>query len=106
MSDTIGLRERKKRQTRETIAREALLLFQERGFDGVTVADIAAAANIAPRTFFAYFPTKEDVLFAAHEEQLGGLSARLQERPAGETTVDALRDWLAEILKDHDQNDG
>ncbi len=105
MTDAPGLRERKKRQTRETIVREALVLFQERGFDGVTVADIAAAANIAPRTFFAYFPTKEDVVFADHEESLAGLSERLRQRPAGQTTIDALRDWLAEMVESHDTTD-
>ncbi len=105
MSDAPGLRERKKRQTRETIAREALVLFQERGFDGVTVADIAAAANIAPRTFFSYFPTKEDVVFADHEETLAGLAAQLRDRPDGQTTVDALRTWLGAMLENHVEND-
>jgi AcrR family transcriptional regulator len=105
MSDATGLRERKKRQTRETIAREALVLFQDRGFDGVTVADIAAAANIAPRTFVSYFPTKEDVVFADHEETLAGLAARLRDRPDGQSTIDALRGWLAEMLENHVEND-
>lgn len=105
MTDTGGLRERKKRQTRETIVREALALFTEHGFDGVTVADIAAAANIAPRTFFSYFPTKEDVVFADHAESLAGLAQHLRERPAGVNTVDALREWLEQILADHDHED-
>ncbi|PTL56408.1 TetR family transcriptional regulator [Paraconexibacter algicola] len=105
MSDAGGLRERKKRQTRETIAREALQLFRERGFDGVTVADIAAASNIAPRTFFAYFPTKEDVVFADHEQALDGFSALLREREDAESTIDALRRWIADLLADHDPDD-
>src|SRR5581483_8318549 len=57
-----GLRERKKQQTRERIARVALHLFAERGYDQTTLADIAEAAEVAPRTIFAYFENKEDIL--------------------------------------------
>lgn len=100
-----GLRERKKRQTRETIVRAALALFEERGFDQVTVADIAAAADIAPRTFFAYFPTKEDVVFSSMPDDLGGLSEHLRGRPDGVSAVDALRDWIVDLLAEHDHRD-
>ena len=56
-----GLRERKKRQTRDAIAAAALALFLERGFDAVTVADVARAADVSEKTVFNHFPTKEDL---------------------------------------------
>jgi AcrR family transcriptional regulator len=63
-----GLRERKKLKTKEAIQREALRLFQEQGYEGTTIEQIAAAAEISPSTFFNYFPTKEDlVLFDRYD---------------------------------------
>jgi AcrR family transcriptional regulator len=93
----LGLRERKKQQTRETIATAALRLFAERGYDDTTLADIANAANVAPRTIFAYFESKEDILLCEENGFLSELKRRLDERPAGTTTVDAIREFLASI---------
>jgi AcrR family transcriptional regulator len=93
----LGLRERKKQQTRETIAGVALRLFAERGYDETTLADIANAANIAPRTIFAYFESKEDILLCEENGFLLELKRRLDERPAGTTTVDAIREFLSAI---------
>ena len=59
-----GLRERKKRQTREAIAAAAMALFVARGFDAVTVAEVARAADVSEKTVFNYFPAKEDLVFA------------------------------------------
>ena len=59
---TVGLRERKKQKTRESIQRTALRLFEKQGYEQTTIEQIAAAAEISPSTFFNYFPTKEDVV--------------------------------------------
>jgi AcrR family transcriptional regulator len=93
-----GLRERKKQRTRDAIVREAFALFRARGFDATTVAEIAEAADIAPRTFFAYFETKEAVVFHDFEEVRERFARRLHERGEGETTFDALRAWVADWL--------
>ena len=100
-----GLRERKKQRTRAHIAAAALQLFEERGFDQTTIADIAEAADIAPRTFFGYFPSKEDVVFADFPETVAGLSARLDDRGADETAIDAIRGWIDEVLEESDLRD-
>jgi AcrR family transcriptional regulator len=92
-----GLRERKKQRTRETISRVALELFAERGYDETTLDDIAEAADVSKRTIFAYFDSKEDILFAdepAYEELL---EQKLQQRESGSTTFDAVRDFLRDL---------
>jgi AcrR family transcriptional regulator len=94
----MGHRERKKEQTRRTIEDAALRLFAERGFSATTISDIAAAADIAPRTFFSYFPSKEDVVFAHFDEYAASLQRHLDERESGETTFDALRAWTADLI--------
>jgi AcrR family transcriptional regulator len=99
-SALMGLRERKKEQTRRAIEDAAFRLFAERGFQATTVADIADAADVAPRTFFAYFPSKEDVLFADFDATAEALAERLRGRPPGESTFDALRDWITGLLPD------
>ena len=68
MSNRLGLRDRKKEMTRQAISNVATRLFIERGFDNVSVADIAHEANVARKTVFNYFPRKEDLVFDREEE--------------------------------------
>src|SRR4029450_4317992 len=78
MVPDMGLRERKKEQTRQLIAQTAWRLFADRGFDGVTVAEVARQAEVAVATVFNYFPTKEDLFY----ERLEAFEARLMEAAA------------------------
>lgn len=100
---TAGLRERKKHRTHAAIVREAMALFSKRGFDATTVADIAEAVEIAPRTFFGYFASKEDVVFHDADDLLDALAARLRDREPGEDALAAMRAW---ILEHHAQQAG
>jgi AcrR family transcriptional regulator len=90
-----GLRERKKQRTRERIVEAAFELFDQRGFEGTTIADIADAADIAPRTFFAYFPSKDDVVFHDFEAKHAMVASWLDEREPGTNAIDALRAGIA-----------
>lgn len=94
----MSLRDRKKADTRARVMTVAMRLFRERGFDATTCDEIAAAADIAPRTFFRYFPAKVDVLFADHEQLLGALRETLA--ADDEPVVRAVRRWAQEGL-DH-----
>ena len=95
-----GLRERKKQRTREQIIEAAMGLFAERGYHATTIADIARAADVAPRTFFSYFPSKEAVVFHNVDRDLDALASALRNRPAGETVFDALRRWIDSMFEE------
>src|SRR5262249_55837462 len=99
----LGLRERKKQQTRETIERVALELFAERGYEETTLAEIAEAADISPRTIFGYFQSKEDILFCGESGHIEKVEEALRQRPAGSTTVDALREFISSMPPPDDQ---
>jgi AcrR family transcriptional regulator len=86
-----GLRARKKRATRDTIAATARRLFADRGFDAVTVAEIAVAADVSEKTVFNHFATKEDLVFAGGEERLAQLQEAIARRPAGTSVLDVFR---------------
>lgn len=93
-----GLRERKKQHTRKTIARAALELFDRQGFHATTIPQIAEAADVSPRTVSSYFPAKEELVFPDLREALDGLAARLTDRPAGESSIMAVRAWIHDQL--------
>jgi AcrR family transcriptional regulator len=87
----MGLREFKKQRTRQLIADTALRLFVERGFERVTVAEVAEAAGVSEKTVFNYFPTKEDLFFDEVEERETALVAAVRDRRPDESIPAALR---------------
>jgi AcrR family transcriptional regulator len=93
-----GLRERKKRQTREAIAAAAMELFLARGFDDVTIADVAGAAGVSRKTIFNYFPAKEDLVFHEGRERRAALIEAIRSRPAGEPLIAPFRRTTIEYL--------
>ena len=86
----MGLRETKKLQTRQLIANTAMGMFVKRGFDHVTVAEVADAAGVSEKTVFNYFPTKEDLFFDEVEEREAALVDAVRNREAGESVPAAL----------------
>ncbi len=83
MQATVGLRARKKEATREAVIDAAYALFLARGFDRVTIDEIADGAGISRRTYFRYFPTKEDVVFPRQADRLVAFRALLATSPSG-----------------------
>jgi AcrR family transcriptional regulator len=92
--DGTGLRERSKARRRQAIIRAAYELFADRGYDATTIADIAAAAEVAPRTVAMYFPSKRDIALSRFTEALDGLGEALRGRQPGETVAEAAGRWL------------
>jgi AcrR family transcriptional regulator len=93
-----GLRQRKKRRTRRALVDAALELFAERGYDQTTIAAITAAVDVSPRTFFSYFRSKDDLLFADFDTALELMRAGFAIQPAGEGPADALRRIATQII--------
>ena len=87
----MGLRESKKLEMRREIADAAMRLFVQRGFDHVTVSEVAAAARVSEKTVFNYFPTKEDLFFDEVPERQAAVIAAIRNRTPGESIVGALR---------------
>jgi AcrR family transcriptional regulator len=95
-----GLRERKKLETRQHIADVAARLFAEHGFEHVTVDQVATAANVAKKTVFNYFPTKEDLVFDRAQARERDVVALVRDRPEGTSVVAAFRKQAGQLL-DH-----
>jgi len=92
-----GLRERKKRATRQALGAAAMRLAIERGLDNVLVEDIAAAADVSPRTFSNYFASKYEAICALALDRSAAIGEALRERPAGESLWDAVRQAVLEV---------
>ena len=96
--EPIGRRERKKAATRKNISDVATTLFLERGFDNVSIREVADAADVSPTTVFAHFSQKEALVFDEDDEQRDRLVAAVRNRPAGVTINRALHDFYAEEI--------
>lgn len=89
------LRERSKLRRKRAIQRAAMRLFAERGYDAATVADIAAEAEVAPRTVSMYFPTKIDIALSSINEAAGRLTTALEKHDPGSSIVQTIADWFS-----------
>ena len=96
VDDTPGLRKRKKAQTRAALGRAAWQLTLELGYSNVRVEDIAAAANVSPRTFNNYFASKDDALLSVGADRGARMAAALRDRPQGEDLWEALAHAVSE----------
>jgi AcrR family transcriptional regulator len=98
MPSSAGLRQRKKDRTRRAIAEAALDLFESRGYDQTTVDDIAAAADVSPRTFFRYFAGKDEAVFERAGDVQQHFLTLLAARPTGEPLLTSLREIGKDLL--------
>jgi AcrR family transcriptional regulator len=89
-----GLRERNKKRRQDAVIRAAYRLFAERGYDATTVADIAAAAEVAPRTVAMYFPSKQDMALSRFSAAADALTGALRRRDPGESVTEVLARWV------------
>jgi AcrR family transcriptional regulator len=94
-----GLRERKKQRTRMAIFEAAMALFAERGYDHVTMAEIAHAADVAPATVFTHYASKEDLFYALRHEVNERLRTALRERATEIGVLAAVKEWQLEMAE-------
>ncbi|MEV6165529.1 helix-turn-helix domain-containing protein [Streptomyces sp. NPDC052052] len=106
MTEGMSLRERKKLQTRHRLLSAAAGLFAERGFDQVSVAEIAEAADVSKMTVFNYFAGKEDLVLAPLEEHIGDVARVVRDRAVGESATDAARRQFLAAVEAHDPSVG
>lgn len=94
-----SLREQHKADTRARIAAAALHLFAERGYAGVTVGEVAAAAGVGERTLYRYFADKDDLLFAEDEQMRAALRSAMEHQPDGQAPFTVLREASATVAR-------
>ncbi|HEX7166934.1 MAG TPA: TetR family transcriptional regulator [Acidimicrobiales bacterium] len=105
MGPATGARARRKQETKDALEAAALALFSERGFEQVTVEDIAAAADVSARTFFRHFGSKDDVLFADNADRLRHLEEELAARPPEESALTAVRQAVLAVAHQYAHDD-
>lgn len=93
--DPLGRRERKKAATRKNISDVATMMFLERGFDNVSIREVADAADVSPTTVFAHFPHKEALVFDEDDEQRDHLVATVRDRAQGVSINHSIRNFYA-----------
>ncbi len=98
-TEPMGRRERKKAATRKAISDVATMMFLERGFDNVSIREVADAADVSPTTVFAHFPQKEALVFDEDDEQRDRLVSAVRERPSGSTINRAIHDFYSTELR-------
>ncbi|GII93420.1 TetR/AcrR family transcriptional regulator [Sinosporangium siamense] len=101
-----GLRERKKRQTRERISEVAVGLFVARGFDKVTIAEVAEAAEVSVNTVYNYFACKEDLVLPPEEASVQRLADIVRQRPVGQSAAGAVLAELRSAVRRRDRKVG
>ncbi len=106
MPESLGLRERNRRERRQRLEDVALELFERDGFDRTTIEQIAAAAGLSPRTFFSYFATKDDLVLGDYTDRLSRILDELERRPADEHPWDALQAAFAAVAVDYETEAG
>jgi len=105
-AEGMGLRERKKLQTALRIYRAAVALFDEKGFDAVSVQEIADASEVSKMTVFNYFGTKEDLVFKPMEDHFSDPARAVRDRKPGESAVEAVRRQFLEMIDGRDPSIG
>lgn len=97
----IGLRERKRSQTRTRIQDEAMRLFLERGFEATTLDDIAEAADVSRRSLFHYFGSKEEIVFSTKADFPALVADAIRRRPVDEALLDMVENAVLELAETH-----